>query len=625
MCGITGLALPGPVPDRDLVERMASCLRHRGPDDTGIHLGPGIGFGFRRLAIIDLVSGNQPLSNEDGQVVSVMNGEIYNFRALRAELEAAGHQFRTQGDGEVLPHLYEEHGPEMVHRLRGMFAIAIWDAKREELLLFRDRAGEKPLYYSTQVPGGGLAFGSEIKALLAAGVSSDPDPQAILEYLYHLYVPAPRSAFAAVSKVSPGHMVRYRNGKVSVSPYWVPRFHEVKRTDAEHIAGVRERVLDAVRSRLVADVPVGAFLSGGIDSTSVVAAVSRAHQGPVHTFTITFEGFQHYDESAQALAAARHFGTHHHQLRAKLQGPEALPSLVDSFDEPFGNATAVLVSALSEATREHVKVVLTGDGADELFFGYPRYRGLELFQRYKRWTPRALRELAARASTLVPEGKNGRHAFRRAREFLAAGPLDTAAAYKSWIGYFTPELLETLVLPGALESAAPENVTAFMDGLLAGSTEPDLNRISAVELQSFLPYNVLEYADKMSMAHSLELRAPFVDHTLVEYVATMPGHLKLRNGTTKWALRQALAPELPPAVLKRPKRGLNPPLGAWLSDGAAPLIRELLSPDAVRGRGLFRPDAVVRLMAEQESGRRDRSLHIWALLVLELWFRMRVD
>jgi asparagine synthase (glutamine-hydrolysing) len=300
-----------------------------------------------------------------------------------------------------------------------------------------------------------------------------------------------------------------------------------------------------------------------------------------------------------------------------------LPSLVGSFDEPFGNATAVLVSSLAEATREHVKVVLTGDGADELFFGYPRYRGLDLLQRYRRWTPRSVRGFAARASALVPEDTNGRHEFRRAREFLAAGLLDVATAYKSWIGYFTPELLGELIKPDFMVN--PSEVTALLDRLLGGSTEPDLNDISEAELQSFLPYNVLEYADKMSMAHGLELRAPFVDHTLVEYVATMPSDVKLRHGTAKWALRQALGSDLPSAVLKRAKRGLNPPLSAWLSDGAAPLVSEMLSREMVRKRGLFNPDAVAHLLAEQRSGRRDRSLHIWGLLVLEMWFRARVD
>ncbi len=623
VCGIAGLVLPGRTPDPELVDRMAQTLEHRGPDDSGLYVGPEIGLGFRRLSIVDLETGNQPVSNAAGTVHVVFNGEIYNFRELRAELMKRGHVFQTCGDAEVLPHLYDECGADLVHELRGMFAFALWDAERRELVLARDRAGEKPLYYTDALPGGGFGFGSEIKALLAAGVSREPDRRAIVEYLYHLYVPAPRSAFAAIRKLPPGHLLRHSDGRTTVSCYWKPTFRPTPRSTEEHLDGLRDRVKDAIGSRLVADVPVGAFLSGGLDSTSVVAGMCAAHEGPVHTFTITFEGFEHYDESAEARVAADFFGTDHHELRARLDGPAMLPRIVDSFDEPFGNATAALVWSLSEVTREHVKVVLTGDGADELFFGYPRYRGLALAGRYRHACPAPLRSVLAAASAVIPEGTSGRHTARRAREFLSTGAMSTADAYRAWIGYFSPAMLNELLVP----ELAPEalHVGSFLAGLLDGKPDPDLNDISRVELQSFLPYNVLEYADKMSMAHGLELRAPYVDHHLVEYVGTLPVEMKIRGATTKWGLRQALAPELPPQVLGRAKRGLNPPLGAWLATGAKPLIDELLSPGAVRRRGLFRPDAVVRLLEAQRRGRRDLSLHVWALLVLELWFRRRVD
>jgi asparagine synthase (glutamine-hydrolysing) len=349
----------------------------------------------------------------------------------------------------------------------------------------------------------------------------------------------------------------------------------------------------------------------------------QAHEGPVHTFTITFEGFDHYDESAEARLTARHFGTEHHELRATLDGPAMLPAIVESFDEPFGNATAVLIRSLSEVTREHVKVVLAGDGADELFFGYPRYRGLLWADRYRRLSPRALRALAASASRALKEDSSGRHGFRRAREFLSTGALPLVDAYAEWIGYFTPELLRSALLPGL--AAEADRVTDFLVELFDGNATLDLNTVSQVELQSFLPYNVLEYADKMSMAHSLELRAPFVDRLLVDYVGTIPAGLKLHSGTSKWVLRQALGDLLPEHVLGGRKRGLNPPLAAWLAGDAKPLVRECLSPAAVRRRGVLRPQAVDGLIAEHESGRRDRSSHIWALLVLELWFQLRVD
>jgi asparagine synthase (glutamine-hydrolysing) len=623
MCGIAGVIQPGRVPDAALVQRMAATLTHRGPDDSGVHVGEDVGLGFRRLAIVDLDTGNQPQQSQDGAVTVVFNGEIYNFRELRDRLEAKGHVFRTKGDAEVLPHLYQDMGIDMVDELRGMFAFALWDAPRRELFLARDRAGEKPLYYSESLPGGGLAFGSEIKALLAAGVSREPDRQALLEYLYHLYVPPPRSAFASIAKLPAGHLLRYRDGRATVSRYWSPAFRPARRTDEDHVSGLRERVLDAVKSRLVADVPIGAFLSGGIDSTSVVAGMKHAHEGPVHTFTITFEGFEHYDESEQARATAKHFGTEHHELRAQLDGPAVLPSLVDHFDEPFGNPTSVLINSLSEATREHVKVVLTGDGADELFFGYPRYKGLDWGQRYRRFAPGALRAGLAGASKFIPESTSGRHSLRRAREFLASGSLTQKAAYEEWIGYFTPGLLEESLVPDP--DLQPRSATRFLETLFGPESDPDLNDVSRVELQSFLPCNVLEYADRMSMAHGLELRAPFVDHQLVEYVGTLPAEVKLRGGQSKWCLRRAMEPDLPPPVLGRPKLGLNPPLGSWLQGGARPLVRELLDPAVVRQRGLLQPEAVKRMLDAQERGRRDFSLHIWALLVLELWFRQRVD
>lgn len=623
MCGIVGIVASGRAPDRALLERITSTLRHRGPDDEGYYLSQQVGLGFRRLAIIDLETGNQPVTNETGTVHAILNGEIYNFREIRRMLEEGGHTFRSKGDAEILPHLYEERGADLVHDLRGMFAFALWDDQKRELLLARDRLGEKPLYYTSQLPGGGFAFASEMKALLAAGVSREPDHQALVEYLYYLYIPAPRSGFAAISKLEPGQRLRLRNGEVHLDRYWSPRVELATRSEEEYIAGLREHIVDAVRSRLVADVPLGAFLSGGIDSASVVAAMRAAHDGPIHTFTITFEGFEHYDESEQARATAAHFETVHHQLQAEIDPAEILPQIVDGFDEPFGNATAALTRALAAVTRQHVKVALTGDGGDELFFGYPRYRGLQLADRYRRAPLGPLRTLAAAASHGLREGTSGRHTARRVREFLAAGSMAPKEAYASWIGYFTPDMLARLLVADA--AARESHPRAFLDGLFNGAEHLDLNKISRVELQSFLPYNVLEYADKMSMAHGLELRAPFVDHLLVDYVASIPSDFKLRNGISKWVLQQALAHDLPPDVLRRPKRGLNPPLGAWLAGPLASTIRDLLNPEAIRRRGLFRPEAVARLLEEQKRGRRDRSLHIWSLLVLEEWYRRRVD
>jgi asparagine synthase (glutamine-hydrolysing) len=617
MCGIAGIVEPGGVPSRERVEQMAAALVHRGPDDDGFHVGPDVALGFRRLSIIDLATGNQPATNESGSIVAVFNGEIYNFRELRADLERRGRRFRTQGDAEVLPHLYEEHGESMVERLRGMFAFAIWDGRTNELLLARDRLGQKPLYYS-RLPTGGLAFASEIGGLLAGGVSREPDLSSLVEYLRYLYVPAPHSAFRAIAQLEPGQTLQFGRDGLRLKTYWRPSSDIVERPDTDHVEELRERTLDAVRSHLVADVPLGAFLSGGVDSPSVVAAMCRVHSGPVHTFTITFEGFEAYDESAEARAIAQHLGTEHHELRATLAGPEALPEIVRSFGDPFGNATAALVKSLSSVTREHVKVVLTGDGADELLFGYPRFRGIELLGRYQRLTPSLLRRLGAAAARAIPESTSGRHGRRRAREFATAGTRALPAAYSDWVSYFGSSELDSLLGP---ELRSAEARRPSLEEVIEEETFADLNALSRVELRTFLPNNVLTYADRMSMAHSLELRAPFLDHELVEFVGTLPPSAKLRGGMSKWALREAMAPDLPAGAMNRPKRGLNPPLGAWLRDQAAPLVRELLGPEAVRRRGLLQPDAVARLITEQRRGFRDRSQHIWGLLVLELWCR----
>jgi len=621
MCGICGVISSGRRVGETRVRRMAATMVPRGPDDDGHHFGPDVGFGCRRLSIIDLDTGNQPVSNEAGNVVAMLNGEIFNFRDLREELQRRGHVFRTRGDAEVLPHLYEEHGSDLFEHLRGMFAIAIWDAERRMLVLGRDRLGEKPLYYSTHAPDGAFVFASEAKALLAAGVPRDPDVGAIVQYLFHLYVPAPASGFSAIKKLLPGHVLELEGGEVRISQYWRPSFRPTEVDEGRSVAGVRERVIDAVRSRLIADVPLGAFLSGGLDSATVVAAMRAAGADPVHTFTITFEGFDNYDEAVDARATAEHFGTQHHELTATLAGPEGLPFVVDAFDEPFGNPTALLLSALSSVTREHVKVALSGDGADELFFGYPRFRGLAYAARYRRFGMGPLRRVALAAASAVSEGSDGPR-NRRVREFLEVLGAEPRDAYMNWIGYFTPPMLDRLLVPDLRGEG--RRTPMFLAGLFDTAGATDLNAVSEVELQSFLPYNVLEYADKMSMAHGLEVRAPFVDHHLVDYVSALPADMKLRGRTSKWALRKAFAPELPQHVVRGTKRGLNPPLGEWLSRSGR-LLDDLLSKEAVAARGLFQWDAIRRLRGEHESGWRDRSLHLWALLVLEIWFRHRID
>jgi asparagine synthase (glutamine-hydrolysing) len=624
MCGIAGylgMEQPG------LGAEMAELLRHRGPDEGGeVVLDARDGhvcvLAHRRLSVIDVPGGRQPQTSEDGSVQVVFNGEIYNFRALRSELEAAGHVFRTRSDTEAIVHLYEEHGDDLVHHLRGMFAFALWDARRRRLLLARDRLGVKPLYYALPESGGvTLAFASELKSLLRVpGVSRQLDLESLAAYLAYLYVPHPRTAVLGARRLPPGHLLVAANGRVDVKPYW--RLDPDAQAEPDP-GRLWELVAEAVDLRLVADVPLGSFLSGGIDSSSIVSAATAA-QGPLDTFTVVFPRPEEhlYDERDDARTVATAFGSRHHELEARADARELLPEIVRHFDEPFGNPTALLVYELARLTREHVKVALAGDGADELFAGYPRFRGLAAASWYRR-VPAPVRALAAAGARAMPESTRGRHSLRRAREFALAPVESPESAYLSWITYFDRErrddLLAADVRERLRESPPPER---FVLDLFERAPRGDLvNRLSHVELQSFLPCNVLEYGDRMSMAHGLEVRAPFTDHRLVEHVAALPGSAKLRRGRSKAILRDAAGSHLPARPLAKRKVGFNPPLGVWLNGELAPLVASHLSREAVEARGLFRPEAVARLVDSLRSGRRDVSLHVWSLIVLEQWQR----
>ncbi|MDX6397201.1 MAG: hypothetical protein QOJ43_609 [Gaiellaceae bacterium] len=625
MCGIAGYLgqlQPG------LGARMADALAHRGPDDSGETIleardGSAAVLAHRRLSIIDVEGGHQPLANEDGTVQLVFNGEVYNFRELRRELESRGHRFRTRADTEVIVHLYEEDGPDLVHRLRGMFAFALWDSARDRLVLARDRLGVKPLYYAQPRSQVQLAFASELPALLGVpGVSRQLDLESLAAYLAYLYVPHPRSAIRGIEKLAPGHLLVAENGSVEVRRYWELDAETSGTADGDP-ERVWELLAEAVELRLVADVPVGAFLSGGIDSSSIV--VAAAERGShLDTFTVTFARPEErlYDEADDARSLAAALGSRHHELPAAADAAALLPAVVRHFGEPFGNPTALLVHELSRLTRKHVKVALAGDGADELFAGYPRYRGLAAASWYRR-VPRPVRALAAAGARALPESTSGRHALRRAREFALAPVDDLDASYVDWITYFDPAdrsaLLQPEVSERLRESPAPEQ---FLQGLLDKAPRDDfVNRFSYVDLQSFLPCNVLEYGDRMSMAHGLEVRAPYTDHRLVEYGFSLPGTDKLKRGRTKAILRDAATGRIPARALAKPKIGFNPPMGVWLRGELSPLVDSHLAPDVISARGLFRPEAVQRLVGALRSGRRDTSLHVWSLIVLEQWLR----
>ncbi|MDP6572804.1 MAG: asparagine synthase (glutamine-hydrolyzing) [Rhodospirillales bacterium] len=614
MCGIAGSTAS----QRDVLETMRRRLAHRGPDDEGLWQEEEgrVGFAHTRLAVIDLSgAAAQPMVSDCGRYRLVYNGEIYNYRELRAELEADGQIFRSQSDTEVLLCLLRRDGAEALQRLVGMFAFALWDRQARQLLVARDRLGIKPLVYAP-LPGGGLAFASEIHALAAhPGIDLDRDTEALSQYLACLYVPAPRTIHRGIRKLEPGHLLVWRDGKTEISSYWRPQVMGGRAPTADQaVEELLPLLRRAVAGRMVADVPVGCFLSGGIDS-SVVAALmaeeARRHGAqPVRTFTMTFDEAA-YDESAQARRVARHVESTHTELPASPRLAGRLDDTVGSFGEPFGNPTALLVDDLSRKAREHVTVALAGDGGDEVFAGYPRYQGGVLARRFRRlpeWLRSGILEPAAR---FIPESSAGRHSWRRAREFLTAANLDDAEMYAAWVEYFDPQ--ERRALLGI--DAPPARPVSDLYGR-APSRDP-LDAMQQTDLLSFLPGNLLAYGDAMSMRNSLELRLPLIDHRLVEAVGHLAPALRLQGGM-KFLLKRIAARLLPANVVRRPKRGFNPPLGVWLKGELAPLVDARLTPAAMAAAGLdWRP--VKDLLDEHRRGRRDHSLKVWALLALGAW------
>ncbi len=612
MCGIAGTTLS----DTDWLRRMAVALGHRGPDDHGIwqERDGGVGLAHTRLSIIDLSrNGHQPMVSDCGRYVIAYNGEIYNFRSLRTDLEAAGEQFRSSSDTEVLLRLLRREGLAALDKLAGMFAFAFFDRDRGELLLCRDRFGKKPLVYAP-LPTGGLAFASEIAVLTRlAGIDLSVDRQALSEYLACLYVPAPRTIYTGIRKLPPGSWLQWRAGRVETGRWWRPKFPGDRRLSVEDAAEETLPVLRrAISDRLVADVPIGCFLSGGLDSSIIaflMAEELRRNAGRVRTFTMSFAEAS-YDESAEAAAVAHHIGSAHTVLSSTARLTDHLGDMVNSFGEPFGNPTALLVGELSRQARQHVTVSLVGDGGDEVFGGYPRYKGGILANQLRQMPLFLRRRIVSPLASLIPESSAGRHGWRRAREFMAAADLDAAAAYASWVEYFSPEERQQLL---GLADAPHRPIAALYSE--ATSLEP-LNAMQETDLRSFLPGNILAYADAMSMRHALELRAPMLDHRLVETVARIAASTRFAHGP-KTILKAIARRLLPASMIDRPKRGFNPPMGIWVTRELSDIIGEKLTSARLARLGVD-GTLVARLLSEHGRGR-DHGLKIWALLVLDAW------
>ena len=597
---------------------MRAALVHRGPDEGSTDVAGRCALGHQRLRVLDLETGQQPVANEKGEVVAVFNGELYNFAELRSELRANGHEVRGTGDTPVIPHLYEEDGPAFVRRLGGMFALARWDATRERLVLARDRLGKKPLVW-TQLGDGTFAFASELKAFHAMpGFQAEPDVPALDAYLALQYVPGARTGIQGVQRLEPGSLLIVEGGSITTERYWQPAAGEETASDDEWIERVRDAVTGAVRKRLVSDVPLGALLSGGLDSAIVVAQMAQLSTEPVRTFTVGFSE-ERYDERKFARAVADRYGTRHEEIVLEPDAAATLPRLAAAFDEPLGDEAALPLFLICEAARREVTVGLVGDGGDESFAGYERYAAMGLAG----YVPAPAAALGARLLRALPVGRSERRstAFRAAR-FLDAATVPPLERYG--------HLMEVLTLDERRElwsdDARAEIGTLLSPGFLLGGPVPHgIEGLQRLDLETYLPGDLLPKSDIASMAHSLELRSPLLDHRVVELGLALPDHLKRRGRQGKVALRRAFADDLPASVSQRGKSGFGVPLAAWFRGELRPLARELLLGEPARSRGWFRTAAVERLLDDHATGRADNGHRLWTLVMLELWQRAHVD
>jgi asparagine synthase (glutamine-hydrolysing) len=622
MCGIAGIVRSDGAPAGvELLRAMTTVLAHRGPDGDGFFCEGPVGLGHRRLAIIDLATGDQPMASDDGSSVIIFNGEIYNFRELRRELEGRGATFRTRSDTEVILRAYEAWGVECLSRLRGMFAFAIWDKARRRLFLARDRVGIKPLVYAWD--GRRLLFGSEIKALLEdAAVSRELDWEALRDFLTLHYIPSPRTIFRSIRKLPPASylVLDLDRPEPEVHRYWDLRFVPDSRpTEADWLDGLRWHLTDAVRSHLVSDVPIGAFLSGGVDSSAVVALMAQATEGRVRTFSIGFDEGD-FDELAHAREVARRYDTQHFEYVVKANALEMLPRLAWQFDEPFADSSALPTYYVSRITREHVTVALSGDGGDENFVGYTRYaRAQRLHERLDTFPAILARPLLRLAARLLPPGARGQGYL----DMLGAPPVDR---YFKLVAYQRSEGLRKLLSAGAREHLEPVVTPALFRKLAAEGPRADyVSTLQYLDIHSYLPEDILTKVDRTSMAVSLEARVPLLDHVLMEYVATMPAGLKFRDGIGKVILKRAMAADLPSGILGRRKMGFGLPIASWFRREMTDYVRDVLDGRRTRQRGLVDPGAVATLLEEHQTGGRDRSSQIWALLALEEWARRWLD
>ena len=631
MCGITGWATldthAAPFEGaRELLHAMCERMVHRGPDSEGLFITNGAALGMRRLAIIDLVTGEQPVFNEDKSVAVVLNGEIYNYRELRKDLEKRGHSFRSASDTEVLPHLYEEYGDGMIRELNGMFAFALWDSRRRRMLIARDRFGEKPLYWG--VFDNTLLFASEPKVLLAhPSVKPALNLQALRQYLSFDYVPAPLSIYDGINKLPAAHKLTLEEGRIDVECYWRLNYQTTTPVPSEKEAAeeLQKLLADAVRMRLVSDVPLGVLLSGGVDSSSVAALAVRASLEAVKTFSISFAEAS-FDESAYARSVAKFLGTDHHEERLSANLAANLVSEIGSWmDEPFSDPSLVPTYLLSRFTRKHVTVALGGDGGDELFAGYPMYVGHRWAEIYKR-VPESLRAgIVEPLVRLLPVKTKNLSLDYKALRFVTGAKYDAVARHHIWFGSFTPEEQQRLLTPEALAETDGDIYQQAREMMSECGEQDFLKSMQNLDTRLYLAEDILTKVDRASMAVSLEVRAPFLDPRVAEFAASLPSSYKLRGHKTKYILKKAVDELLPRFVTRRSKKGFGVPVAEWLKFKLRPLARDLLSPERVRRAGVFNPEFVSRLQDEHERGVANHRKLLWTLLMFELWHESFIE
>lgn len=632
MCGITGAIwrqTSGRIDDA-LLQRMTDAIAHRGPNDSQTWRiddhhdargnATGVGLGFRRLSIIDLEGARQPMACEDGTVRMVFNGEIYNYMTLRKRLEGAGHTFATHGDGESILHLYEDIGTDCFSQLNGMFAIAIWDARRHRLVLARDRIGQKPLYYA--VKDDRLIFGSELKCLAEVdGICSDVDPSAIDEFLTYQYIPHPGSIWKGVRKLPPGHFAIFQDGKLTVQRYWdYDPSTEIPIDQNEACEKLRELLVDSVRLRMRADVPFGSFLSGGIDSSLITAIAQSQSDQPIRTFSIGFP-IAEFDETAYADQVAKHLGTQHEKFTVQPSGVDVIEQLVWHYDEPFGDSSAVPTWYLSELTKQNVTVALSGDGGDELFAGYERYQALKLSGRLQKYFP-IHRIPGFGLIQRLPDSNKRRSLIRRAKRFSEALGQSTARRYLNWLQIFPESMRADFYNDDFVQTLPGDDPFEFLNtAWLRSDGRDDVTRASASDLLTYLPCDLMTKVDVASMAHGLEVRQPMLDHRIVEFAATLPVQLKLRGNRGKRILQDTFGTMIPNEIFTRKKMGFGIPIGAWFRNELKPMVHDTLLASDAKVNRFLRPEAVSAMVKSHEASEQNHGYRLWNLLILELWLR----